>query len=65
METMALRRRNRIAPIAGALGADKRAAAAARAARRAPAAPRRAAPHCRCRRLPLIYVRRVSFLMSP
>lgn len=43
METMALRRRNRIAPIAGALGADKRAAAAARAARRAPAAPRRAA----------------------
>lgn len=45
------RRRNRIASIAGAL-ADK-----ARRVRR---------PHPRrCLRLPLIYVRRVSFLMSP
>lgn len=54
MGAMALRRRNRIAPIAGALGADKR-----RRGGRARAAP------ARYRRLLLIYVRRVSFLMSP
>jgi hypothetical protein len=61
MEAMAQRRRNRIAPIAGAFGADK-----SRAARAVPArSSLRRSAECLYRRLLLIYVRRVSFLMSP